>query len=87
LSAYSKAPISTTKSVVGGVQGDGRAQSSYFKKRIIDKINMMDDRELEKMNKNLNVEEKDDKASVITQDRLKKFNEIYGFESGPALEG
>jgi hypothetical protein len=35
----------------------------------------------------LNIEEKDDKVSVITTDKLKKFNEIYGFENGPALEG
>ena len=26
----------------------------------------------------------EDKASIITQDRLKKFNEIYGYENGPA---
>lgn len=48
---------------------------------------MMDDKDLEKMGKNLNIEEKDDKASVITQDKLKKFNEIYGFDHGPAVEG
>ena len=88
LSAYSRGPQSTTKSVVGGVTpsqtGEQRAQSSYFKKRIIDQINMMDDRQLENMSKNLNIEEKDEKASVITQDRLRKFNEIYGFEHGPA---
>lgn len=53
----------------------------------MEKINMMDDRELEKMTKNLNIEEKDDKMSVITQDKLKKFNEIYGFENGPAVQG
>jgi hypothetical protein len=27
----------------------------------------------------------DDKVSIITQDRLKKFNEIYGYENGPAV--
>ena len=27
----------------------------------------------------------DDKASIITQDKLKKFNEIYGYEHGPAI--
>ena len=47
---------------------------------------MMDDRELEKMGQNLNIGDQDDKASVITQDKLKKFNEIYGFEHGPAVE-
>ena len=29
----------------------------------------------------------DDRASIITQDKLKKFNEIYGFDHGPAVEG
>ena len=47
----------------------------------------MDEIELEKMSKNLAVDDKDEKASVITQDRLKKFNEIYGFEHGPAVDG
>lgn len=28
----------------------------------------------------------DDRASVITTDKLKKFNEIYGFENGPAMQ-
>lgn len=93
LSAYSRGPQST----VGGrpqtaipqdkIETQSRAQSSYFKKRIIDKINMMDDKDLEKMGKNLNLEEKDEKASVITQDKLKQFNEIYGYDNGPAVEG
>ena len=26
----------------------------------------------------------EDRASIITQDRLKKFNEIYGYDNGPA---
>jgi hypothetical protein len=38
------------------------------------------------MNTALNVEERDDKESVITQDKLKKFNEINGFENGPAAQ-
>ena len=33
------------------------------------------------------MEEKDEKMSVITQDKLKKFNEIYGYEHGPAVDG
>jgi hypothetical protein len=53
----------------------------------MDKIAMMDDKELEKMGKNLDIDDKDDRASVITQDKLKKFNEIFGYENGPALEG
>lgn len=28
----------------------------------------------------------DDKASIITQDKLKKFNDIYGYEHGPATK-
>lgn len=37
---------------------------------------------------NLNIDNKgeDDRASVITTDKLKKFNEIYGFENGPATQ-
>ena len=34
----------------------------------------------------MNIEDKDDKVSVITTDKLKKFNEIYGFENGPAVD-
>ena len=43
----------------------------------------MNDNELEKMGQNLNVD--DDKISVITTDKLKKFNQINGFEDGPAV--
>ena len=54
----------------------------------MDRINLMDDNELESMGKNMNLgDQQDDKASVITQDKLKKFNEIYGYENGPAFEG
>jgi hypothetical protein len=48
------------------VETQSRAQSSYFKKRIMDKINLMDDKELEKMGRNLNIEDKDERASIIT---------------------
>ena len=34
----------------------------------------------------MNLEDKDDKESVITQDKLKKFNEINGYEHGPAID-
>lgn len=48
----------------------------------------MDGKDLEQLEKNLNLEnDRDDKTSVITQDKLKKFNEIYGYEHGPAVEG
>eukprot|EP00347_Sterkiella_histriomuscorum_P011364 403372734 len=94
LSAYSKGPQSTigAQSVKQAphnqdkFETQSRAQSSYFKKRILDRINMMDEQDLEKIGHDLNIEDRDDKASVITQDKLKKFNEIYGFEGGPAVE-
>ena len=36
------------------------------------------------LEKNLNYKN-DDLQSIITQDKLRKFNEIYGFENGPAI--
>ncbi len=45
----------------------------------------MDDSQLQSIGQNLNIEENDDKQSIITQDKLKKFNEIYGYENGPAV--
>ena len=43
---------------------------------MIDKINLMDEMDLEKLGKNLNIEngEVDDKQSIITQDKLKQFD-------------
>jgi hypothetical protein len=39
----------------------------------------MDEKDLEKMSKN--IDEDEDKVSIaITEDKLKKFNEIYGNE-------
>jgi hypothetical protein len=98
LSAYSKGPASTIgrgenknqQEVLNKAETQSRAQSSYFKKRILDKINQMDDNDLlQRIGHDLNIEEgKDaDKASVITTDKLRKFNEIYGFDNGPAVEG
>lgn len=46
----------------------------------------MDDQDLQRIGHDLNIEDKDDKASVITTDKLKKFNEIYGFDHGPAVD-
>jgi hypothetical protein len=49
----------------------------------------MDDNELlQRLGHDLNLEDgRDaDKASVITTDKLKKFNEIYGYEHGPAVD-
>lgn len=47
----------------------------------------MDDNELHSVGQNLNLEDKDDKNSVFTTEKLKKFNEINGYEDGPALAG
>lgn len=47
---------------------------------------MMDDKELERMGLNLDIDDQDEQQSVITQDRLKQFNEIYGYEDGPAVQ-
>ena len=35
---------------------------------------------------NVDNDKGDDKMSVITQDKLKMFNEIYGYDHGPAIE-
>lgn len=59
LSSYSKGPASSYKGE-GQVAPQVRAQSSYFKKRILDKINMMDDKELERMGLNLDIDDQDE---------------------------
>ena len=48
-----------------------------MKKKIFDRINQMNDNELLKIGKDLDVAEKtqDERVSVITQERLSKFNE------------
>ena len=43
-----------------------RAQSSYGKKRLVDKINEVNQGLLESINQNMNLEDVDDKESVIT---------------------
>jgi hypothetical protein len=45
-----------------------RAKSSYFKKRIMEKVNGMNEKELERLGSNFNVDDKreDDQASIIT---------------------
>jgi hypothetical protein len=53
----------------------------------MDKVNGMNEKDLERMGSNFNEDDKDDQASIITQDKLKQFNEIYGFEGGPAVNG
>jgi hypothetical protein len=67
-----------------------------MKRKILERINQLDDKQLEQIEKELDVKPDDikayangsisneDRASIITQDRLKKFNEIYGYENGPA---
>jgi hypothetical protein len=60
---------------------------------MLEKIHMADDIELAKMGKDITVNAQDiklavrqsdvnneDRASIITQDRLKKFNELFGYE-------
>lgn len=67
--------------------------SNVFKRRMLEKIHMADDIELAKMGKDVTVNAQDiklavrqsdvnneDRASIITQDRLKKFNELFGYE-------
>jgi|LauGreDrversion4_2_1035121.scaffolds.fasta_scaffold130737_1 hypothetical protein len=49
-----------------------------MKKKILDRINLMNENELLKIGKDLELPENktvDDRASVITQDKLSKFNE------------
>ena len=67
-----------------------------MKRKILERINQLDEKQLEQIEKELDVKPDDikayangsisneDRASIITQDRLKKFNEIYGYENGPA---
>lgn len=56
--------------------------SSIIKRKILEKLNQMDDRELLRVGNDLNINAgdikslADDRASVLTLDRLKKFNEI-----------
>jgi len=65
----------------------------------MERIIQLDEKEMAKINRELDAKNSetikhvsylnnnDDKASIITQDRLKKFNEIYGYENGPATVG
>lgn len=62
-SQYSRPMTAKTQSLVGEKQ---RAQSSYVKKRIIDKINDANEQVMDSMSQNMNLEEGDDKESVIT---------------------
>ncbi len=77
-------PVHSARPQTADVRSHGsRAQSAYYKKRIIDQVQGMSDEQLDKMRNNLNMEVDDpneDKMSVITEDKLKKFNEIYGYE-------
>ena len=61
-----------------------RAQSSYGKKRHLDKLNTMTEGELKAMTLNLEDPSKEG-TEQITKERLKQFNEINGFSDGPAL--
>ena len=73
-----------------------------MKRKILERINKVDEKELAKIMKETQdnnngaaaaesvkaqtINNDVDRASIITQDRLKKFNEIYGYENGPATE-
>ena len=84
-------------SVHTGVSKKSRPQTaSMMKRKILERINQLDEKQLEQIEKELDVKPDDirayangsisneDRASIITQYRLKKFNEIYGYENGPA---
>jgi hypothetical protein len=67
-----------------------RAQSSYHKKRNLDKLDHFSNTQ-----ENIATGDgglmnfgnpNDDKASILTVDRLRKFNDINGYEHGPAAE-
>jgi len=70
-----------------------------MKRKLMERINNLDEKEMAKINKELDAKNpetakhvsyqnnNEDKASIITQDRLKKFNEIYGYENGSATVG
>jgi len=71
-------------------------------RKILERINQVDEKELAKIMKETQdnnngaaaaesvkaqtINNDVDRASIITQDRLKKFNEINGYENGPATE-
>lgn len=92
----SKAASSEVLSYHTGVSRPQTA--SVMKRKILERINQLDEKELSKIGRDLDVKPEDarayannassigndDKASIITQDRLRKFNEIYGYEHGPA---
>lgn len=71
-----------------------RAQSSYHKKRNLDKLdhsNTLNDNYHQDTGSNAGGlfnygNPNDDKASILTVDRLRKFNDINGYEHGPAAE-
>jgi hypothetical protein len=73
-----------------------------MKRKILERINQVDEKELAKIMKDTQdnnngaaaaesikaqtINNDVDRASIMTQDSLKKFNEIYGYENGPATE-
>ena len=72
-----------------------RAQSSYHKKRNLDKIEhantyqdvVTHEQSASQVGSFLNFgNPNDDKASILTVDRLRKFNDINGYEHGPAAD-
>jgi len=67
-----------------------RAQSSYHKKRNLDKLDHFSNTQENIANNEGGLmnfgNPNDDKASILTVDRLRKFNDINGYEHGPAAE-
>ena len=82
--ALSQAPTSKASETVSVDQRKStttsirpKSSSTFMKKKIFERINQMNDNELLKIGKDLDVAEKtqDERVSVITQERLSKFNQ------------
>eukprot|EP00347_Sterkiella_histriomuscorum_P014719 403359813 len=64
-----------------------RPSSAYNKQRILDKISKMSEDQIEKLSQTLNFAQNTDLAeNQVTIDQLKKYNEINGFQDGPATD-
>lgn len=61
--------------------------TTAIKRRILERINQMDEKELLNVGKELDVNLQEvDRASIITQEKLRKFNDYFGYENGPATK-
>lgn len=79
LTADNKSQVSRTPSTVSGI-----------KRRIFERINQMEENNLINVGKEVDVSpneiKQDDRASIITQDKLKMFNDFFGNENGLATK-